>query len=304
MMIENFLQSHWRKQPLIIRGFLKDDFLNHFNTNSFFKWASSSNETIRLFSIDKESPYQYGKSAIINDNKEVAQIYDALVFNNEKFTFHMNGVELVDTRVSLIRDMLDIPFILRLDDIIATLSTKESGIGYHSGHEDGFIVQLCGSRRWKVWVPELTDLAYRQELLFPQNKSVHIEKPINDGGLVIDVVTKPGDVLYIPPFFPHEGITLEDSLSLSIAWRGISPLTFLKYLEFEGSMDIEKSVTLFEDIQDIKGIPAYWLNATIEAMDNATRKNVTSGQLQEIIDSFILSQIEKYQKLHSDESTQ
>ncbi len=291
------IKKYWRERPFHFKQYLDQDFIKGFELDSFFDWCKESNESIRLFTIDEDSPEKTGRSLIIDQNKDVKQIYAALKKKQETFTFHMNGVEKVEKKVNEIREKLDVPFVLRLDDIIATLSTENSGIGYHSGHEDGFIIQLKGQRRWKVWMPDLTTLDYRHALLNPNGQIPSLQKPENNEMLIIDVITKPGDVLYIPPFFPHEGLTVEESLSLSVAWKGIAPITFIKFLQDDIQYDTTKSATLFEDTEDVKSIPNYWLDETLKSIDKSS--HINQNELKEIINSFIKIQIENYQVYES-----
>ncbi|WP_277754528.1 cupin domain-containing protein, partial [Rosenbergiella collisarenosi] len=39
---------------------------------------------------------------------------------------------------------------------------------------------------------------------------------------IIDEVLEPGDLVYIPPGFPHEGYSLENSLNYSVGFRAPS----------------------------------------------------------------------------------
>jgi ribosomal protein L16 Arg81 hydroxylase len=40
---------------------------------------------------------------------------------------------------------------------------------------------------------------------------------------IIDEELEPGDILYIPPGFPHEGYSLENSLNYSVGFRAPPP---------------------------------------------------------------------------------
>jgi 50S ribosomal protein L16 3-hydroxylase len=47
---------------------------------------------------------------------------------------------------------------------------------------------------------------------------------------IIDTELLPGDILYIPPGFPHEGVTLEESMSFSVGFRAKSACDMLSGL--------------------------------------------------------------------------
>ncbi|MPT45442.1 MAG: cupin domain-containing protein [Klebsiella sp.] len=73
-----------------------------------------------------------------------------------------------------------------------------------------FIIQGMGSRRWRVG----DKLPMRQFCPHPALLHVDPFPPIIDEDL------QPGDILYIPPGFPHDGITHETALNYSVGFRG------------------------------------------------------------------------------------
>jgi 50S ribosomal protein L16 3-hydroxylase len=74
-----------------------------------------------------------------------------------------------------------------------------------------FLVQGQGSRRWTIGREPIIDEAYIDGL------DLKILKDPIDGNTV--EVTS-GDILYIPPHFAHEGITLYDALTFSVGFLG------------------------------------------------------------------------------------
>lgn len=291
-----FLDEYWRKKPLYLKNRINTDILKQFTPESFLDWCRATENSVRLFQIDPKSKDGLGKSALLSNPKDAVMLYPLLKKKNEQFTFLMNSVEMADVRIRKLRDDFQIPYILRVDDIIATLSTPGSGIGFHAGHEDGFIVQLHGSRNWKVWSPSLTTNEYRYELLNPTTSKPPIVKPDGIEHLLIDVITSPGDILYIPPFFPHEGVTIEESLSLNMAWRGLAPISFLKHISSVGQeyIDPHKAITLFEDIQPHRLIPHYWVSDTLNAIHGSKMNPLIEVETNEVISSYIQIQVENY----------
>ncbi len=291
-----FLDEYWRKKPLYLKNRIKANILEQFTPESFLDWCRVTEDSVRLFQIDSKSKDGLGQSALLNNPKDAATLYPLLKKKNEQFTFLMNSVEMADIRIRKLRDDFQIPYILRVDDIIATLSTPDSGIGFHAGHEDGFIVQLYGSRNWKVWSPSLTSNEYRYELLHPTTSKPPMEKPDGNEHLLIDVVTSPGDILYIPPFFPHDGVTIEESLSLNMAWRGLAPISFLKHISSvrHEYIDTLKAITLFEDIQPHRLIPKYWVSDTLNSVHTTNMNPLIEVEANEIISSYIQIQVENY----------
>lgn len=98
-----------------------------------------------------------------------------------------------------------------MDDVMVSFSTRGGGIGGHVDSYHVFLVQGQGARRWTVGREPVTDEVYID------NPDLKILKDPIDGDSV-DV--GPGDVLYVPPRFAHEGATLEDALTFSVGFLG------------------------------------------------------------------------------------
>ena len=75
----------------------------------------------------------------------------------------------------------------RLDDVMVSYATPGGGVGPHVDSYDVFLIQGPGRRRWRV------------------------------GGRVY--VTGPGDLLYVPPGWKHDGVALEPCFTYSIGFR-------------------------------------------------------------------------------------
>lgn len=84
------------------------------------------------------------------------------------------------------------------------LTPKESqGFGLHADEHDVFVMQLSGTKRWKVYQP-------------PERRS---PKPLEEqvGEPLVDVVVHPGDLLYVPLGFPHQASTMDQQSSLHLS---------------------------------------------------------------------------------------
>ena len=98
----------------------------------------------------------------------------------------------------------------RFDDLMISFSVPGGGVGPHIDWYDVFIIQGMGSRRWRVG-----DKLPLKEFC-PHPALLHVE-PFDP---IIDEDLAPGDILYIPPGFPHDGITHETAFNYSIGFRG------------------------------------------------------------------------------------
>ncbi|MCL2918677.1 cupin domain-containing protein [Shewanella litorisediminis] len=100
----------------------------------------------------------------------------------------------------------------RFDDLMVSFATPQGGVGPHIDNYDVFIIQGEGQRRWTVG-PKGN---------YKRRGGVTTSPLIEDFEPIIDVVLEKGDVLYIPPGFPHQGETLSLALSYSMGYRAPS----------------------------------------------------------------------------------
>jgi 50S ribosomal protein L16 3-hydroxylase len=124
----------------------------------------------------------------------------------------------------------------RLDDLMASFATQGGSVGPHVDNYDVFICQGSGKRHWRVGSRDKYVEVIAHEAL------LHVE-PFD---AIIDVELQPGDILYIPPGYPHEGISLETSLSFSVGFRANSAVSLLSGFA-DHLIDNESGGHLLED---------------------------------------------------------
>ncbi|MEZ9538046.1 cupin domain-containing protein [Shewanella sp. 10N.286.51.B8] len=108
----------------------------------------------------------------------------------------------------------------RFDDLMVSFATPQGGIGPHIDNYDVFLIQGEGERRWKV--------GHNGE---HQCRGGDPSSPlVDDFEPIIDVVLSKGDMLYIPPGYPHCGETLSLAMSYSIGFRAPSQQELLTEL--------------------------------------------------------------------------
>jgi ribosomal protein L16 Arg81 hydroxylase len=217
----------WRREPRVFRALVRRDLLTGFNVEKVQSIVASLPH-IRIFVSSPicSDPVQRPKFIPGTDAPE---LLNRLLKSEINYTVLMNQVETVDRDAAIVRALLGVPFTWRRDDIVLTFSTVGSGIGYHAGHEDAFIVQAAGQRRWRIWSAEETSSEARERILIRAPSDVYrfVKSPASP---IVDCILNPGDVLYIPPFCPHEGTTTVQSVSIALGWRGVSYFHVLEAL--------------------------------------------------------------------------
>lgn len=101
----------------------------------------------------------------------------------------------------------------RLDDLMISYASDGGGVGPHTDSYDVFLLQVAGRRRWRAG-------------------------PVKDGALVPGMpvkllanfepteewVLEPGDMLYLPPRWGHDGVAVgDDCMTCSIGFRTPTP---------------------------------------------------------------------------------
>lgn len=102
-----------------------------------------------------------------------------------------------------------------------TAPGRELSLNTHTDNHNNFILQCEGAKHWRVWNPPA-----REQGMHPMHlgKGEDILRPEDLGEPLIDVVMRPGQVIYLPKGFPHATDTVgmdvyggcEPSVSLTV----------------------------------------------------------------------------------------
>ncbi len=193
-----FLEKYWQKQPVVLKNAFPN-FVDPITPDELAGLAMEAEVDSRLVS-HKNGQWQASNGPFEHfDNLgETGWSLLAQAVNH----WHAPSAELV-------RPFRVLPD-WRLDDLMISFSVPGGGVGPHIDQYDVFIIQGMGSRRWRVG----DKLPMRQFCPHPALLHVDPFPPIIDEDL------EPGDILYIPPGFPHDGFTHETALNYSVGFRG------------------------------------------------------------------------------------
>jgi len=127
------------------------------------------------------------------------------------WTLLVHGVNLhVAAADELMRRFAFIPY-ARLDDLMVSYAVPGGGVGPHFDSYDVFLLQGHGRRRWRVG--HQRDLTLRSGLPLKILANFH---PTTLNTL------SPGDLLYLPPRYAHDGVALDECSTYSIGFRAPS----------------------------------------------------------------------------------
>ena len=96
----------------------------------------------------------------------------------------------------------------RLDDLMISYATDGGGVGPHVDSYDVFLLQAHGQRRWRI-------SAQRDLTLVDGLPLKVLRNFVPDQEFVLE----PGDMLYLPPHYAHDGVAVGECMTYSIGFR-------------------------------------------------------------------------------------
>jgi 50S ribosomal protein L16 3-hydroxylase len=191
-----FLRDYWHKKPLLIRQALPG-FKALLSSTALFDLAARDDVESRLITKTKTSwTMRNGPFAKLPAVKQ------------KEWTLLVQGVNLHnDAADALLRSFRFIPD-ARLDDLMISYAGDGGGVGPHFDSYDVFLLQAEGERRWQIAAQEDLTLIEGAPLKILQNFVAEET-----------FVLAPGDMLYLPPHYAHDGVAIGDCMTYSIGFR-------------------------------------------------------------------------------------
>jgi 50S ribosomal protein L16 3-hydroxylase len=191
-----FLRDYWQKKPLLIR-----------NAIPGFKPLLKFD---KLAALAREN---HVESRLINHeggewNLQHGPLAELPPATQREWTMLVQGVNLYDERAdALLRQFRFVPDV-RLDDLMISYATDGGGVGPHVDSYDVFLLQAQGQRRWRISAQEDRTLVEG----LPLKILSHFEPEE-------EYVLEPGDMLYLPPQYCHDGVAIGECMTYSIGFR-------------------------------------------------------------------------------------
>jgi len=194
-----FLRDVWHKQPLLIRGAIPG-FAPLLTRDQLFHMATRDDVETRLVShFNRRWQVERGPFAQLPAPEK------------KRWTLLLQGVNLHDDGADqLLRRFRFIPD-ARLDDLMISYASDGGGVGPHFDSYDVFLLQAHGRRRWRIGAQ--TDLTLVEGAALKILKHFTPEQ---------EFVLEPGDMLYLPPHYAHDGVALGECMTYSIGFRAPS----------------------------------------------------------------------------------
>ncbi len=193
-----FMARHWHKESLLVRGAFAG-FEGLFTLRELKTLAARDNVESRLV-------VRNGARWSLDHGPFRSTHWKALP--ERGWTLLVQGVNLhSDSADALLRRFAFLPN-ARLDDLMVSYAAPGGGVGPHFDSYDVFLLQGSGRRRWRYGRQD--DLALRPGL--PVKILKHF-RPQHDA------VLAPGDMLYLPPAYAHDGVAVDACTTYSIGFR-------------------------------------------------------------------------------------
>lgn len=120
----------------------------------------------------------------------------------------VQGVDTHDAQVhQLLQQFRFVPE-ARLDDLMISFATDQGGVGPHFDSYDVFLLQAHGKRRWRI--------GRQKDLSLQPDKPLKILANFEPEE---EFVLEPGDMLYLPPKWAHDGVAEGECMTYSIGFR-------------------------------------------------------------------------------------
>jgi 50S ribosomal protein L16 3-hydroxylase len=124
------------------------------------------------------------------------------------WTLLVQGVDLHDAQVHALKNQFRFAPDARLDDLMISFATDGGGVGPHFDSYDVFLLQAHGTRRWRIGKQKDATLQADVPLKILANF-----KPEQEFDL------QPGDMLYLPPRYAHDGMAVGECMTYSIGFK-------------------------------------------------------------------------------------
>ncbi len=192
-----FMKRVWQRKPWLARGALAQPPL--IDRGTLFGLAARDDVESRVVTLsDRRWTLMHGPFP--------RRALPAL--EQRAWTLLVQGVDLHhDAAHALLQHFTFLPW-ARLDDVMVSFATDGGGVGPHTDDYDVFLLQVEGQRRWGVG-----------PVAQPQWRANTPLKQLRGFVPAQTWTLDPGDMLYVPPGWGHDGVALGSCITASIGFR-------------------------------------------------------------------------------------
>ncbi|MEO8151543.1 MAG: cupin domain-containing protein [Rhizobacter sp.] len=193
-----FMRRHWQKRPLLIRQAVPNG-LPLASRAELFALAAREDVESRLV-VHQPTGWTLRQGPL--PRRALPRV------DQRGWTLLVQGLDThLDAAHELLSRFRFVPD-ARLDDLMVSWASDGGGVGPHVDSYDVFLLQLQGSRRWRIAPPG--DRSFQPGVPLKILKHFSPEQ---------EWLLAPGDMLYLPPGWAHDGVAEGECMTASIGFR-------------------------------------------------------------------------------------
>ena len=194
-----FMRKHWHKKPLLVRQAIPG-FKAPIPRARLLAMAGEDGVESRLIQQLEGDNWKLSHGPLSRRSLPA--------LTKPGWTVLVQGVDMHDTKAhELLQQFRFVPE-ARLDDLMISFATDQGGVGPHFDSYDVFLLQAQGRRRWRI--------GRQKDLSLQQGKPLKI---LSNFEPEEEFVLEPGDMLYLPPKWAHDGVAEGECMTYSIGFR-------------------------------------------------------------------------------------
>ena len=197
----DFMKKHWQRKPLLVRQAIPH-FSPLLSRAELFDMAAQPDVESRLVMGENSGQRAWQMQRGPFKRKAIPKLTE------RDWTLLVQGVDLHDDRVSALMQQFRFIPDARIDDVMISYASDGGGVGPHFDSYDVFLLQAHGQRRWRIGRQKDLSLQANLPLKILQNFTPEQEWVLN-----------PGDMLYLPPRYAHDGVAIGECMTYSIGFR-------------------------------------------------------------------------------------
>ncbi|WP_395026869.1 JmjC domain-containing protein [Comamonas odontotermitis] len=196
-----FMRRYWQKKPLLVRGAVTDwkNLQLPLPRAELFELAGQEGVESRLIQ-------QKGGAWSIKHGPFSRRAIPSL--KTEDWTLLVQGVDLHNAAAHQLLQRFAFVPAARLDDLMISYASNGGGVGPHFDSYDVFLLQAHGKRRWRIGKQK--NLALKDGIPLKILAEFEAEE---------EYLLEPGDMLYLPPRYAHDGVAKGECMTYSIGFR-------------------------------------------------------------------------------------
>ena len=201
-----FLHDYWQKRPLLIRNAFPD-FQPPVQPDDLGGLACEDGALSRLIVHDEARERWSVKTGPL-DEADFART------PSTNWTLLVQDVDKWDADVARLLEHFRFLPSWRVDDVMVSYAEPGGGVGAHVDQYDVFLLQGLGQRHWAISTDPAAPKDFRPDI---ELKQLAQFEPTHEWLL------EPGDMLYLPPGVPHDGVAFGGPcMTFSIGMRAPS----------------------------------------------------------------------------------